>query len=158
MVLRLKWLVVSFCFVQTHAFAVQKNEQQKSPEFKKEYVQLGPKKILVEIAETNQQLEFGLMHRSSLKENQGMLFIFKNEQILSFWMKNTFIDLSIGYFDEKKTLNEVIEMKSTSLLQTELTSYPSRKLAMYALEMNKGWFDKNKIKLKTKFKFLDRKN
>ena len=128
------------------------------PQFKKEYVQLGPKKILVEIAETNQQLEFGLMHRSSLKENQGMLFIFKNEQILSFWMKNTFIDLSIGYFDEKKTLNEVIEMKSTSLLQTELTSYPSRKLAMYALEMNKGWFDKNKIKLKTKFKFLDRKN
>ncbi len=158
MVLRLMWLVVSFCFIQFHPYAVAKSEQQKSPQFKKEYIQLGQKKISVEIAETNQQLEYGLMHRTSLKEDQGMLFIFKDEQILSFWMKNTLIDLSIGYFSRKKVLNEVIEMKSTSLLQTNFPSYPSQQPAMYALEMNKGWFSKNKIKTKTAFKFLNRSN
>ena len=158
MVLRLKWLVVSFCLVQACAFAESKNELAKAPKFKKEFIQLGHKKISVEIAETNQQLEYGLMHRTLLKEDQGMLFIFKDEQILSFWMKNTLIDLSIGYFSEKKVLNEVIEMKSTSFLQTNFPSYPSQQPAMYALEMNKGWFNKNKIKTKTAFKFLDRKN
>ena len=158
MALRLKWLVVSFCFFQFLPYAVAKNEQQTSPEFKKEFIQLGQKKILVEIAETNQQLEYGLMHRTSLKEDQGMLFIFKDEQILSFWMKNTLIDLSIGYFSGKKVLNEVIEMKSTSFLETNFPSYPSQQPAMYALEMNKGWFNKNKIKTKAAFKFLDRKN
>ena len=158
MVLRLKWLVVSFCFFQFQPYSLAKNEQQKSPQFKKEYIQLGSKKISVEIAETNQQLEYGLMHRTHLKADQGMLFIFKDEQILSFWMKNTLIDLSIGYFSEKKVLNEIIDMKSTSLLQTNFPSYPSQQPAMNALEMNQGWFKKNKIKQKAQFKFLDRKN
>lgn len=158
MALRLKWLVVSFCFIQVFAFADSKIDQTKAPQFKKEYIQLGHKKILVEIAETNQQLEYGLMHRTSLGKDEGMLFIFKNEQILSFWMKNTLVDLSIGYFSGKKVLNEVIEMKSTSFLQTNFPSYPSQQPAMYALEMNKGWFNKNKIKTNTVFKFLDRKN
>lgn len=155
MVLRLKWLVVSFCFVHGIAFA---ESNPSAPKFKNEFIQLGHKKVSVEIAETNQQLEYGLMHRTSLKEDQGMLFIFKNEQILSFWMKNTLIDLSIGYFSKKKVLNEVLEMKSTSFLQTNFPSYPSQQPAMYALEMNKGWFSKNKIKPKTQFKFLSRKN
>ena len=77
MVLRLKWLVVSFCFIQVYAFAESKTSP---PKFKKESIQLGQKKISVEIAETNQQLEYGLMHRASLKTDHGMLFIFKSSK------------------------------------------------------------------------------
>jgi uncharacterized membrane protein (UPF0127 family) len=77
-----------------------------------------------------------------------MLFIFENEQILSFWMKNTFIDLSIAYIDKNKKIVDIQEMKATNQMMVgDLPSYPSAKPAMYALEMNKGWFKKNKIEI-----------
>lgn len=113
------------------------------------------KKITVELAETDEQRTQGLMHRKSLPKNQGMLFVFEQEQTLSFWMKNTFIDLSIGFFDQNKKLVDIKEMSATSVLQQNFPSYESSKPAKYALEMNKRWFDKNKIKLGSQFIFKD---
>ncbi|MFN8846154.1 MAG: DUF192 domain-containing protein, partial [Bdellovibrionales bacterium] len=69
----------------------------------------------------------------------------------AFWMKNTWIDLSIGYFDKNRILKEVIDMKSTSELEVSPPTYPSQHKAQYALEMTKGWFEKNKIKIGDKF-------
>ena len=104
--------------------------------------------IQVEVAESYTDRMQGLMHRTSLDENQGMLFDFKRPQILSFWMKNTYIPLSIGYFDKNKKLKEIYQMKAQAMMarDQDLRSYPSRCRCVYALEVNQGWFKKNKIK------------
>ena len=122
--------------------------------FKIEKIKIGSKTISVELAESETQLERGLMNRHKLESNAGMLFVFKDEQIRSFWMKNTIIDLSIGYFNKNKKLIDIQDMSATSIMQKELPNYPSRAPAMYALEMNKGWFRKNKISLGVVFSFL----
>ena len=119
-------------------------------------IQLRHKIIQVEIADTQRKRTRGLMYRKSpLLKDQGMLFVFPSSQVLSFWMKNTYIPLSIGFFNSKKELLEVQEMHPESILLIEpRKTYKSRLPAKYALEMNKGWFSKNKIKLGTKFKYL----
>jgi hypothetical protein len=124
--------------------------------FEKEKISLNGKIITVEIAKSGAQHERGLMYRKSLPENEGMLFIFAEEDTRYFWMKNTYIDLSIGYFDKEKVLVDVQEMKATSALEVRPPSYPSAKPAMYALEMKKGWFSKNKIKIGQRLHFTTR--
>ena len=118
-------------------------------------LQIGHKVIQVEIADTKEKRTRGLMYRKSLPKDQGMLFVFPSSQILSFWMKNTYIPLSIGFFNSKRQLLEVQDMEPESiLLKKPRETYKSRLPAKYALEMNKGWFSKNKIKPGTKFKYL----
>ncbi len=124
-------------------------------DFKKDKIILSGKTISIELAENELQRSHGLMYRDKMKDMEGMLFIFEYEQSLSFWMKNTFLDLSIGYFDKNRTLVDVQEMRAmNSVVGENLPSYPSIKPAMYALEMNKGWFAKNKVKVGAKFEFV----
>lgn len=124
-----------------------------APHFKRENIEVGNKKLSIEIAETSEQHEYGLMNRPKLKPDEGMLFIFGDERVLGFWMKNTFVDLSIGFFDANKILVDVQEMKAmSSVMETNIPTYKSAKPAQYALEMEKGWFAKNKIKVGDKLK------
>ncbi|UYL10494.1 DUF192 domain-containing protein [Bdellovibrio sp. SKB1291214] len=121
--------------------------------FPKKTIKLGNKTLTVEVATTSKQQEQGLMMRTHLGEDEGMLFVFPNEQTRFFWMKDTLIDLSIAYFNKDGKLIDIQEMKSgKGLADTALPNYASAQPAKYALEMNKGWFDKNKIKLGTKLK------
>lgn len=122
--------------------------------FSKIKITLGKQDLTVELAETPDQHERGLMFREKMGADEGMLFIFKNAETRFFWMKNTLIDLSIGYFDASGTLIDIQEMKSGKGITSDtlLPSYPSSAPAKYALEMNKGWFDKNKVKIGTKLK------
>lgn len=148
MVSRLKWIVVTILLVLSHiAFA---NSETEKVEFKTSEISVvfekKTKKIKVELAENDTQHARGLMFRKSLGANEGMLFIFPDETIRSFWMKNTIIDLSIGYFNKDKKLIDIQEMKATSMLQKDLPSYPSRGPAKYALEMPAYWFEKNGIR------------
>ncbi|MCG6143105.1 DUF192 domain-containing protein [Leptospira bandrabouensis] len=97
--------------------------------------------LKLEIANTPSTRATGLMYRTKLGEDEGMLFVFPRPDYLSFWMKNTLIPLSIGYFSEDMRLLESFDMKPN---QTEEV-YNARKPAMYALEVNQGWFAKHKI-------------
>lgn len=117
-------------------------------QFKKVDMFVGKKKISVELALTPEQQERGLMFRKSLNKDEGMLFVFPVEETLSFWMKNTIIDLSIAYIDATKKIIDIQEMKATKLNDTkEPKTYPSKKPAQFALEMSKGWFKKHNIKV-----------
>ena len=100
------------------------------------------KKIFVEIARTEKEKAQGLMFRSKLAENEGMLFIYEQEEILSFWMKNTFIPLSIAFIDGHGQIIDIQDMQPFSL-----DTHRSARPAQYALEVNKGWFQKNGIKV-----------
>ncbi len=97
--------------------------------------------LRIEVAETYMAMSKGLMNRKSLDRNNGMLFVFKEEGKRSFWMKNTYIPLSIAYIDRNGIINEIYDMKPLDAS----TTYPSKRPAMYALEVNRDWFKKNNI-------------
>lgn len=152
------WLLKCFnlnkyCVATFLMFFLMTLEVGAAPSFSKRKVTLGSKTFVVEVAETAEQHERGLMFRTQMGENEGMLFIFPEERMRFFWMKNTLIDLSIGYFDKSLKLIEVIEMKNgKGVPDLALPSYASSQPAQFALEMNKGWFDRNKIKVGSKLK------
>ena len=100
-------------------------------------------KLKIEIADTNQSRTEGLMFRKHLPQHSGMLFIFDQSSKLNFWMKNTYLPLSIAYIDKKGFIKEIYKMKPLDISIT----YPSIHKVKYALEVNKGWFSKNKIKV-----------
>ncbi len=124
--------------------------------FRKMIIELSGKRLEVEVAETPVQQQRGLMYRTSLDEGRGMLFIFPNEELRSFWMKNTFVPLSIGYFDKNRRLFQTVDMAPSSKSQKSFPSYPSIKPAQFALEVPRGWFSKNKITEGAVFKFISK--
>jgi uncharacterized membrane protein (UPF0127 family) len=126
--------------------------------FKTGDLKIAGKNLKVEIADSPMAREKGLMFRSKLAHDEGMLFIFDKEELLSFWMKNTFIPLSIGFFDSKKRLTEILDMDPVvSEIQSELPRYTSKQLSKYALEVNKDWFKKNNVKVGSEFSILKSK-
>lgn len=121
--------------------------------FKKGTIEIANKTINAEFALNNEEHEIGLMNRTEIPENFGMLFIFNDENYRSFWMKNTFVDLSIAYIGANKKILEIIDMKAVkSSLDVDVPSYPSTVKAKYALEVRQGWFHKNKIKVGDRMK------
>ncbi len=106
------------------------------------YVEARGHRIFVEIADTPEERAEGLMFRSSLPEDQGMLFVFPRPRLLGFWMKNTSIPLSIAYLDDDGTVLEIHDMEPHSL-----ESVSSRQPARYALEVNQGTFERLGITL-----------
>ena len=123
--------------------------------FEKKKLQLGSQILQVEIADNPAKTAQGLMFRKELKEGHGMLFIFPDEQTRSFWMKNTFVPLSIGYFNAKYELIDIQDMQpAKSEMQTEFPTYVSKGPAKFALEVPVGWFVKHKIAIKQKLKLL----
>ena len=103
----------------------------------------------VEVAKTPAEREKGLMFRQAMGESDGMLFVFDKEERLSFWMKNTLIPLDIAYINKKGVINEIYYMAPLDTSRI----YSSVKPAMYALEVNAGWFNKNKIRIGSKIDF-----
>jgi len=94
----------------------------------------------VEVARTPRDKERGLMFRKSLPKNRGMIFVYDKPEEMSFWMQNTFIPLSIAYIHEKKFISSIHDMKPLSL---DIIS--SEVPALYAIEVNMGWFKNNFI-------------
>ena len=92
-------------------------------------------KIVAEVVTTPEQRAKGLMNRFSLQPDHGMLFVFEAPQPLSFWMRNTFIPLSIAFVDSGGKIVNIEDMKP----QDE-SSHWSRGFALYAIEMKQGWF------------------
>ena len=98
-------------------------------------LKVGPHAVAAEVASTPDQRSLGLMYRFSLPADHGMLFVFPEPQPLAFWMRNTYIPLSIAFIDAEGRILNVDEMAPRSD-----ATHPSRGEALYALEMRKGWF------------------
>jgi uncharacterized membrane protein (UPF0127 family) len=103
---------------------------------------LEPVTILAELARTGTQRSQGLMNRRSLQDGRGMLFVFEHDQILSFWMKNTLIPLSIAFIAADGRILEIRDMKPL-----DLTPVSSSRSVRYALEAPQGWFDRAGIRI-----------
>ncbi len=99
-------------------------------------IRVGGTPVTVEIADDPDLRSRGLMNRDSLPEDHGMLFVYPEEQILSFWMRNTRIPLDIGFIDGNGFILEIQQMEPH-----DDATHASKQPAMYALEMRKGWFE-----------------
>ena len=102
---------------------------------------IGQKEIRVEVAKTPEERSYGLMGRKYLGKDEGMLFIFETEDYHGFWMKNTFIPLSIAFIEKNGRIVWITDMKPLTL-----DSHVPPQPILYALEMNKGWFSSHGIK------------
>lgn len=101
--------------------------------------------IRVEIAR-NESRSQGLMHRYSLPENAGMLFVFDSDGKWGFWMKNTLIPLSIGFIDKNWRLLQVLDMKvADDPAKGPFAIYEPSAAYRYALEVNQGFFQRKGI-------------
>ena len=106
-------------------------------------------KLTVEIADTPETQEKGLMGRESMTEDHGMLFVYDRDSRKSFWMKNTLIPLSIAYIAADGTIREIYDMEP---LSTRIVD--SRYSVRYALEVNQGAFQRHGIKEGDKVEFI----
>ncbi len=108
-------------------------------------------KVRVEIADNIFERARGLMYRTALAENRGMLFVYPDEEIRSFWMKNTLIPLSIAFMDSEGRILDIQDMKPVGLEQTvpdaKLPRYVSAAPARYALEVNRGFFEERGVEV-----------
>lgn len=111
-------------------------------------VSVGGVPITVEIADTPALRERGLMHRDSLPDDAGMLFVYADEQVRSFWMRNTKIPLDIAFIDRNGSILSIERMEP----QTDENTVSSAP-AMYALEMSQGWFEANGVGVGDRLEF-----
>jgi uncharacterized membrane protein (UPF0127 family) len=95
--------------------------------------------LSVEIAETDEQRQFGLMFRESLPRNAGMAFVFPDEVSGGFWMKNTLIPLSIAFYDKGGRILEILDMDPCRA--DPCRTYDPGVAYRGALEVNQGAFD-----------------
>jgi uncharacterized membrane protein (UPF0127 family) len=104
----------------------------------------GKVEVRVEIADDLPEQTRGLMDRTALGEDRGMLFVYSDEEVRSFWMKNTLIPLSIAYIDSDGRIVDLQDMKP---LDDDPPHYVSAEPAQYALEVNQGFFDEHGVKV-----------
>ena len=103
---------------------------------------MNDKEIWVEVAKTPTERAKGLMGRKHLGPEEGMFFVFETEDYHSFWMKDTLIPPSIAFIDKSGRIVRITDMKPLSL-----ASHTPPVPVLYALEMKKGWFSANGIKV-----------
>jgi uncharacterized protein len=114
-------------------------------------LEIGSHPIHAELANTPESRNTGLMQRDYLCTDCGMLFIFPKADRHKFWMKNTLIPLSIAFISASGSIINIAEMQPNT---TEI--HITQEDALYALEMNKGWFENNGIKSGDQMRGLQR--
>jgi len=93
--------------------------------------------VKAEMARTNEERAQGLMHRKKLPDGEGMMFIFDRDDILSFWMKDTYIPLSIAYITSDGRIVDIKDM-----YPHDENPVRSSRSVRYALEVPQGWFSR----------------
>ncbi|GAB7539015.1 DUF192 domain-containing protein [Burkholderia sp. 3C] len=110
-------------------------------EFPRAKLRVGMFVIDAGIAANEADREQGLMYRSQLAPNEGMVFVFNENAVHCFWMKNTLIPLSIAFIRADGTITDIDEMRAETT-----DNHCPRNNGVYALEMPKGWFTAKGIK------------
>jgi len=98
--------------------------------------------VKAEIASAQEERNKGLMFRKKLPDGEGMLFVFEADQVLSFWMKNTYIPLSIAFITHD---GRIIDIKD--MYPHDTSSVLSSRSVRYALEAPQGWFSRSGVRI-----------
>jgi uncharacterized protein len=108
-------------------------------------VWMGPEEMEAEMALSTLQRETGMMFRTNVDENSGMLFVFGGPFQASFWMKNTVVPLSAAYIDPTGNIVEIHDLKP---LETNAVTAAGADI-QYVLETSQGWFQRHHISVGT---------
>jgi uncharacterized membrane protein (UPF0127 family) len=110
-------------------------DQQRRPPANHAWVIFGADTVVAEVARTDEEREQGLMYRQELPDGTGMLFVFDDMEVRSFWMENTYVPLDIAFMDASYV---VVSIDHMAPLTND--SHDSAGPAMFALEVPRGWF------------------
>ncbi len=112
----------------------------------------GTDKVLnLEVASSSEKHTKGLMFRTSIPENDGMIFVFDSSAPRAFWMQNTLISLDIIFLDENF---KVIKIHKNTKTNQITETYPSGSPSKYVLETNAGWSSANNLNLNDIFEII----
>ncbi len=106
----------------------------------------GPVRVFVEVADDPLERSRGLMFRESLAEDAGMLFVFGDEKIRSFWMHSTLIPLDVMFIGNDLTIVDVVE-GAVPCEVSPCPLYTSSAPARYSLEVNAGFVQDHGIEI-----------
>ncbi len=102
---------------------------------------LGAQELVTEVARNPKEIETGMMWRTAMAENEGMLFVFAQPHQASFWMKNTLVPLSCAYIDASGVILEIHDMKPRDLRPIPAATDK----VQFVLEVKQGWFQRNHV-------------
>jgi uncharacterized membrane protein (UPF0127 family) len=103
---------------------------------------VGPAQITAEIASTSREIQTGMMFRTNVVEDEGMLFVFREPHQVSFWMKNCPKPLSCAYIDPQGTILEMYPMEphNTNGIVARSDNI------LFVLETARGWFERHGVR------------
>jgi uncharacterized protein len=102
---------------------------------------LGPEEMVAELALNAQQQTTGMMFRTNMPENAGMLFVFPVPHQASFWMKNCPLPLSAAYIDPDGVILEIHDLHPHNTNPVVAAS----DRVQFVLETNQGWFERHHV-------------
>ena len=135
----LRWISIGLLLLGA-GIAVQAVAQQPQMQLPRTKLSAGMHVLDVQLAQTAQERQIGLMFRKDMPQHEGMLFVFEQPATQCFWMRNTLIPLTAAFVADDGTIVNLADMKP----QTD-DSHCSTKPVRYVLEMNQGWFAKRSI-------------
>jgi uncharacterized membrane protein (UPF0127 family) len=103
---------------------------------------LGPEEMITEIAADDPSRMTGMMFRTNMAENEGMLFVFPMPHQTSFWMMNTKIPLSAAYIDPEGTILEIHKLEPENTNSVRAASARIQ----FVLETPQGWFERHNVR------------
>lgn len=130
--------LIGFLFLFSIAAGSWSQAQLELPRVK---LSAGLHLIDAQVAATPVQREIGLMHRTEMPMQEGMLFVFEQASVQCFWMKNTLIPLTAAFVADDGTIVNLANMKPQTT-----DAHCSKKPVRFVLEMNQGWFAKKGIR------------
>jgi uncharacterized membrane protein (UPF0127 family) len=111
-------------------------------------------KVAAELALTPETQERGLMYRTEMTEDHGMLFVFPKEAWVQFWMKNTWMDLDMVFIGADKKITKIYNRVPRSYpgwADDKVAKVPG--YGLYVLELSRGVAKKHKLKTGEKLDF-----
>lgn len=130
-------VVLFLCiFAYTHVGVVKKSSENN--------FSIGGTHLKIEIADTDEERTLGLSHRDSLAADSGLFFVFEKPRNVGIWMKDMKFSIDIIWIDENL---RVIHVKEKAAPQSFPEIFVAPQHALYVLEVNAGFVEKNKIKV-----------
>jgi uncharacterized protein len=141
----MKLLVIALLGLSASLSAFSQNANTPQMDLPRIKLSAGMHLIDTQVAHTNEQRQIGLMHRPTMPQTEGMLFVFDEPATQCFWMKNTLLPLTAAFVADDGVIVNLADMKPQTT-----DSHCSTQPVRFVLEMNQGWFAKKGIKAGSK--------
>lgn len=138
-------VLVAFCAIQTSGCMAFQESDSPLCETGHAKAAVNGRELSMDVECRKTDLEKGLMYRTSIPKSYGMMFCFRHPDRYAFWMKNTYVPLSVAFLNENYEIVDIKEM-----LPNDETPIAPAKPAQYVIEANRLWFEKAGAKIGSK--------